>query len=57
MHGLTAMKRGDIAFCTGVAVTILTTLAHPGGFFPSFVVGTCSGALAVGIMSLLLSRH
>jgi len=51
------MKRGDIAFYSGVAVTILTTLAHPGGFFGSFVVGTCSGALAVGIVALLLERR
>lgn len=48
------MKRGDIAFYTGVAVTILTTLAHPGGLLGSFIVGTCSGAVAVGIVSLLL---
>ncbi len=51
------MKRGDIAFYVGVAVTALTTLAHPGGLLSSFVVGTFSGGLAVGIVMLILSRR
>jgi hypothetical protein len=48
------MKPGNIAFYTGLAVTIVTTLAHPGGLLGSFIVGTCSGALAVGVTALLL---
>lgn len=48
------MTRRRIAFAIGLAVTALTTLAHPGGAAGSFVVGTASGVLAVGVATLLL---
>lgn len=48
------MKSGDIAFAVGVAVTALTTLAHPGGLIGSVIVGTGSGALAVGVTILVM---
>jgi hypothetical protein len=50
----TGMKRGDIAFGVGVVVTILTTLACPGGLLESFVIGTGSGVLSVGVATLVL---
>ncbi|HXZ67263.1 MAG TPA: hypothetical protein VEH07_01600 [Alphaproteobacteria bacterium] len=48
------MKPGDFAFCIGLIVTTLTTFAAPGGFFMSFVIGTGSGVLAVGVTMLIL---
>lgn len=52
-----AMDQRRIAFAVGLLVTIVTTLAHPGGAFGSFVVGTSSGVLAVGVMTFLLRRR
>ncbi len=51
------MDQRRIAFAVGLAVTVVTTLAHPGGAFGSFLVGTFSGVLAVGVMTLLLRRR
>jgi hypothetical protein len=48
------MKPGDFAFCIGLIVTTLTTFAAPGGLLMSFVIGTGSGVLAVGITMLIL---
>ena len=48
------MKPGDFAFFIGLIVTTLTTFAAPGGFFMSFVIGTGSGVLAVGVTMLIL---
>jgi len=48
------MKPADFAFCIGLIVTTLTTFAAPGGFLMSFVIGTGSGVLAVGVTMLLL---
>jgi hypothetical protein len=48
------MKRADIAFATGLFVTIVTTLAAPGGLLESFVIGTGSGVLAVGLATAIL---
>ena len=50
------MKRADFAFAIGLLVTIVTTLAAPGGLFMSFVIGTGSGVLAVGVTTLLLDQ-
>ena len=48
------MKPGDFAFFVGLIVTTLTTFAAPGGFLMSFVIGTGSGVLAVGVTMLVL---
>jgi hypothetical protein len=50
------MKR-TLGLMVGLAVTALTTLAWPGGLTESAAVGTFSGVLAVGIVSLLLHRQ
>jgi len=48
------MKRADFCFGVGVMVTIVTTIAAPGGLFESFVIGTGSGVIAVGVTSMIL---
>jgi hypothetical protein len=53
----TPMNRRGMAFAIGLGVTVVTTLAHPGGAIGSFVVGTMSGTLAVGIATMLLRRR
>jgi hypothetical protein len=47
------MKRSDFAFLVGLMVTVFTTLEAPGGLFASFVIGTASGVLAVGITTMI----
>jgi hypothetical protein len=48
------MKPADFAFSIGLMVTVVTTIAAPGGLFESFVIGTGSGVLAVGVTTLIL---
>lgn len=48
------MTQRRIAFAIGLTVTVVTTLAHPGGATASFVIGTASGVLAVGVVTLVL---
>lgn len=48
------MKPGDFAFCIGLVVTTLVTFSAPGGLLLSFVLGTGSGVLAVGVTMLIL---